>query len=135
MLLAATLAWLAPACFTITLFLFGWTSALLHTAIVTIPNVLLVEILLVKFRKIPFTCSYPPFESNSGVILVAYLFGFFVFTDYLPDLERWSLADPLRIICFVPLFAVALAALHAYRKQMLDMDKHLIFEEISSSGF
>jgi hypothetical protein len=134
-LLAATLPWLVPSTIAITLLLFGWVTALLHTAILTASTALLVEILLVKFRKIPFTCNYPPFESNSGVILVAYLFGFFLFATYLPELERWSLADPLRTVCFIPLFAVALAAVHAYRKQMLDMDKHLIFEEISSSGF
>jgi hypothetical protein len=134
-LLAATLPWLVPCAFAITLFLFGWTSALLHAAILTASTVLLVEILLVKFRKIPFTCSYPPFESNSGVILVAYLFGFFVFANYIPELERWSLAAPLRAVCFVPLFTSALAVIYAYRKQMLDMDNQLIFEEHPASGF
>jgi hypothetical protein len=108
---------------------------LLHTAIFTTSIVLLVEILLVKFRKVPFTCSYPPFESNSGVILVAYLFGFFVFATYIPELESWSLAVPVRTFCFVPFFAIALAVVYAYRKQMLDMDKQLVFEETSASGF
>jgi hypothetical protein len=134
-LLAATLPWLVPSVFVITLFLFGWTSALLHSAILIASTGLLVEILLVKFRKIPFTCSHPPFESNSGVILVAYLFGFFVFGNYIPELERWSLAVPLRAVCFVPLFTIALAVAYAYRRQMLDMDKQLIFEEPSASGF
>jgi hypothetical protein len=132
-LLALTLPWLIPACFLVTLIFFNWTTALLHTAIQTASDVLLVEILLVKFRKIPFTCSYPAFESHSGVILVAYLFGFFLFTDSVPALERWSLSEPLRTLSFPPLFAIAQASLYAYRKQMLDMDKHLIFEETSPS--
>jgi hypothetical protein len=134
-LLASTLPWLAPASFAATKFLFGWTTALLHTAILITCSVVLVEVLLVKFRKLPFTCSYPAFESNSGVILVAYLFGFFLFTDYLVEMERWSLSDPLRVICFVPLLGIVLAVLRAYRKQMLDMDKQLIFEETSASSF
>ena len=134
-LLAATLPWLVPCSFAVTLFFFGWTGALLHTAIFTTSIVLLVEILLVKFRKVPFTCSYPPFESNSGVILVAYLFGFFVFATYIPELESWSLAVPVRTFCFVPFFAIALAVVYAYRKQILDMDKQLVFEETSASGF
>jgi hypothetical protein len=96
---------------------------------------LLVEILLVHFRKISFTCSYPPFESNAGVILLAYLFGFFVYTEYLPEMERWSLLTPLRTLCFVPIFAIAFGALYAYRKQILDIDKQLIFEEQSRSSF
>jgi hypothetical protein len=134
-LLAATLPWLVPCVFVVTELLFGWSAAVLHTAILAASTALLVEILLVKFCKIPFTCSYPPFESNSGLILVAYLFGFFVFGTYIPELERWSLANPLRTVCFIPAFAIALAVVYAYRKQMLDMDKQLIFEETSGSGF
>jgi hypothetical protein len=134
-LLALTLPWVIPASFVPTLVLFGWSSALLHTAILTTSTVLLVEILLVKFRKIPFTCSYPAFESNSGVILVAYLFGFFIFTDYIPQMEHWSLDDPLRAVSFVALFAIAFGAIYAYRGQMLEMDKRLVFEETASSNF
>jgi hypothetical protein len=134
-LLTFSMSWLAPACFGVTLFFFGWTDALLHTAILVASSALLVEVLLVHFRKIPFTCSYPIFQSHSGVILIAYLFGFFLFTDYLPQMERWSFEDPLRFLCFLPLFAAAFFGLHAYRKQILDMDKQLLFEEPSPSAF
>jgi hypothetical protein len=134
-LLALSLPWLIPACFVPTLIFFGWTNALLHTAILVVSNAALTEILLVKFRKIPFTCSYPTFESNSGVILVAYLFGFFVFTDYLPEMEHWSLDEPLRAVSFIALFAIAFASVYGYQKQMLDMDKELVFEETPYSTF
>jgi hypothetical protein len=134
-LLSCVLPWLLPATLVSTLIFFGWRTAILHAAIFTACSVTLVEILLVKFRKIPFTCSYPVFESHSGVILVAYLFGFFVFTDYLPQIERWSLADPMRTLFFTPLLAVALTSVYAYRKQMLDMDKQLLFEETSTQTF
>ena len=50
--------------------------------------------MLIRFRKIPFTCSYPSFQSHSAPILVAYVFGFFFFTDYLPQMETWSLLNP-----------------------------------------
>jgi hypothetical protein len=36
---------------------------------------------------------------------------------------------------FLPLLAVIFFAIHFYRKQMLAMDKHLIFEEIPASHF
>jgi hypothetical protein len=133
-LLVFSLTWLAPACFGVTLFFFGWLTALLHTAILVACSALLVEVLLVHFRKIPFTCSYPAFQSHSGLILIAYLFGFFILTDYLPQMERWSLESPVRTLCFVPLLAAAFAGLHGYRKQILDMDKQLIFEESPSSA-
>lgn len=134
-LLTFSLPSLAPGCFVATQYFFGWRNALLHTAILIVSTVFLVEVLLIHFRKIPHTCSYPEFQSNSGMILVAYLFGFFLYADYLPDLEHWSLVEPLRIFCLLPLFAVIFVALYAYRKQMLDMDKQLIFEASSRSGF
>jgi hypothetical protein len=123
------------ATFFATLNFFGWSDALLHTGIVAASSAVLVEVLLVRFHKIPFTCSYPRFESHSGAILVAYRFGFFVFTGYLPELEHWSLINPVRTICFVLLFGTVLGAARAYRRQMLEMDKQLIFEESASSSF
>jgi hypothetical protein len=134
-LLTLSLSALVPVCFAVSLVLFGWVVALLHSAILIAGSILLVEVLLVHFRKIPFTCSYPPFESHSGVLLLAYLFGFFVYADYLPEMERWSLLSPLRTFYFVPLFAIAFVMLRAYRNQILDMDKQLIFEESSPSAF
>lgn len=134
-LLTFSLPWLAPACLIATQYFFGWRDALLHTAILIVSTVFLVEVLLIHFRKIPHTCSYPEFQSNSGMILVAYLFGFFLYADYLPELEHWPLVEPLRIFCFVPLLAVIFVALYAYRKQMLEMDKQLTFDASSRSTF
>jgi hypothetical protein len=50
-------------------------------------------------------------------------------------MEHWSLDDPLRALWFVALFAIAFGAIHAYRRQMLEMDKQLVFEETASSTF
>jgi len=134
-LLTFSLVPLVPICFACSWLLWGLAAALLHTAVFAACTIALVELLLLRFRKIPFTCSYPPFQSHSALIFVAYLFSFVIFTSYLPDLELWSLADPWRAIVFLPLVTVILVAIHFYRKQMLDMDKNLIFEEISASNF
>jgi hypothetical protein len=134
-LLLFSLPWLAPAAFVSVMVFWGWTAALLHVAILIACTVLLVEAVLLRFRKIPFTCSYPPFQSHSALILVAYLFGFLFFTDYLPQMEHWSLLNPWQAIVFVPLLAAGLLGLRHYRKQMLDMDKQLIFEEPSPNAF
>jgi len=134
-LLLFSLPWLAPAALFSILFFWGWTAALLHTAILIACTIVLVELLLIRFRKIPFTCSYPSFQSNSALIFVTYLFGFLFFTDYLPQMEHWALLNPWQTIVFAPLLALVLLAVRQYRKQMLDMDKHLIFEEPSASTF
>jgi hypothetical protein len=134
-LLTFSLGALVPICFASSWVLWGFGAALLHTLIFAGCMVAFVEILLLRFRKIPFTCSYPPFESHSALILVAYLFGFLIFTDYLPELELWSLGDAWRVVFFVPIVGGVLLAIHYYRRQMLEMDKQLIFEEVSASSF
>ena len=132
-LLTFSLIPLIPLCFFSSYALWGLATALTHTAIFTACTFAFVEVLLLRFRKIPFTCTYPPFQSHSALVFVAYLFGFLFFTSYLPAIELWTLSDPWRAILFVPLLAIPLASVHLYRKQMLDMDKHLIFEETSAS--
>ncbi|MBV8515442.1 MAG: hypothetical protein JO260_09095 [Acidobacteria bacterium] len=130
---ALTTSWLVPATVATTLRFSNPTDAVIHTAILLAANAVLVEVLLANFRKIPFTCSYPAFESHSGVILVAYLFGFFIFTDYLPRLEQWMLIDPIRCLLLVPLLAAPLVAIHIYRMQLLPIDKQLMFDESASA--
>ena len=134
-LLTYSLTPLVPVCFVSSWILWGFSAALLHTAVLAICTVTMVELLLLRFRKIPFTCTYPPFQSHSALIFVAYLFSFLIFTSYLPELELWSLADPWRTALFIPLVAIILLSIRLYRKQMLEMDKLLIFEESSASTF
>jgi hypothetical protein len=134
-LLTLSFSWLLPLCFFYSCLLWGWQIALLHSIILTVCCVALVEVLLVRFRKIPFTCPYPAFQSHSALIVVAGLFGFIAFAIYLPEFEQWSLESHWRVTLFVPLIAAILVSVRQYRKQMLDMDKELVFEEASPSGF
>lgn len=134
-LLTFSLGWLAPLCFLYSALLWGWLTALLHTAILIACSAVFVEVLLVKFRKIPFTCSYPPFESNSPLYIVAYLVGFVFFAMYIPRIVQWCVVTRWGAAVFIPLLLLSLIGTHQFRRQMLDMDKQLIFEEDSGSGF
>jgi hypothetical protein len=135
LLLAFSLSWLGPASFVSTLALWGWASALLHTLLWTASTVALAEILIVHFRKIPFTCPYPSFQSNSPTGFFAGIAGFFFFKSYLPRLDHECLLSPVRIVWLVAAFGAIFAGLHGYRRQMLDMDKRLIFEDDADSSF
>ena len=134
-LLMFSLFCLGPLTFLCTLEFWGWTTALLHTTVWCACTVVLVEILLVRFRKVPFTCQYPPFQSHSPLIVVGYLFGFFIFQTWLPRLDQWSVYDPILAVWFVPLLGSVLGGLSWYRSQMLDMDKRLTFENVSTTIF
>lgn len=134
-LLVFSLAWLGPLVLLVTWAFWGWVTALLHTAIWCATMVVLVEILLIRFRKMPFTCPYPSFESHSPLIAVGYLFGFYIFKSWLPELDQWSVLRPINAVWIIPLLGSVLAGLTWYRNQMLDMDKRLTFEAVSRPTF
>lgn len=134
-LLVFSLAWLGPLVLLVTWAFWGWVTALLHTAIWCATMVVLVEILLIRFRKMPFTCPYPSFESHSPLIAVGYLFGFYIFKSWLPELDQWSVLRPINAVWIIPLLGSVLAGLTWYRNQMLDMDKRLTFEAASRPTF
>jgi hypothetical protein len=134
-LLVFSLSWLVPATFVVTLVFWGWSVAVLHTLVLALCTFVLVEGLLVRMRKIPFTCSYPTFKSNAGIIACGYLFGFVFFSDYLVQIERWCLLNPWRVVYFAPLAPIVLWATYLYRRQLIAMDKELIFEEVSEFEF
>ena len=134
-LLTFSLAPLVPLCLVSAWLLWGAETALLHTALFAACVCTLIELVLVRFRKIPFTCTYPPFQSNSALTFVACFFGFVFFTIYLPEMELWTLGDAWRVALWAPPLAAALIGVQQYRKQMLDMDKHLIFEETAATDF
>jgi len=134
-LLTFSLGWLAPLCFLYSALLWGWLSALLQTVVLIACSVVFVEVLLVRFRKIPFTCSYPAFQSQSTLVPVAYLIGFVAFAIYIPRIVQWSLVTQWGVAGFMPVVLLSLGGLRQFRKQMLDMDKRLVFEEDSASSF
>ena len=134
-LLLFSLSWMAPLILLFTLAFWGWLTALLHTAIWCSCMLVLVEILLIRFRKMPFTCPYPSFQSHSPLIGVGYLFGFYIFKSWLPELEQWSVVSPMNAIWIIALLGSVLAGLYGYRNQMLDMDKRLTFEDLSRTTF
>ncbi len=100
---------LAPvllATLAVSAFLFGIALALEHTAFVALASVSLVEIALLCYRKIPFTCAKAPGKHNAAAPFAVFFIGFFLFSYNLADLERWLLDNPVR-------FAAGLCALAA----------------------
>lgn len=109
----------------------GWRVGIVHTVLVTAWCILLVEGLLVRFRKIPFTCSVPGFKSHAIVAALFAVLGYFAFTSATATVESWAFAEPAFWLLFVP-FAFGLPMLfYRQRKALTATDRELIFEEQS----
>jgi hypothetical protein len=90
------------------LMFWGWHTASLHAAYGAVLSLLLIEILLFRFDKIPFTCSYTPGKANLKLWWWVYLFGFTNYAYTMTELEELFLQDRR---LFVPFFAVSLVLL------------------------
>jgi hypothetical protein len=110
-------------------YLAGPWIALLHTALVITWTLLLTNILLIRFRKLPFACSLPVFKQHSIVIVIAFCFGFLIFAVSTPDFESSALLHPLQMLALLPVVAVAWLIPRYLDKNAIALDKRLIFEE------
>jgi hypothetical protein len=133
--LGRALAWtiLAPllivACVPDYAYGWGWPVALLHLGYVGVMTWLLVETMFVRLRKIPFTCSLPVFKENAFVVLFLLFLGFYLFVRAGSFLEYVAFVDPVRAIVPAIVLAGWWVAIRQYRKNLLEMEKEIIFEE------
>ena len=133
--LGRALAWtiLAPllivACLPAYAYGWGWPVALLHLGYAGVMTWLLVETMIVRLRKIPFTCSLPMFKENAFVVVFLLFVGFYLFVMAGAFLEYVAFVDPVRAIIPGIVLGGWWLAIRQYRKNLLEMEKEIIFEE------
>jgi hypothetical protein len=128
-ILILVLPWLVVIAFPAYAYLEGWTIACLHTLLVVSWAVLLTNIVLIRFRKIPFTCTLPLFKQHSFVTLLSCCFGFLLYAGSTPEFESSALVDPLRMLSFAPVAVVAWYIPHYFAKSASEIERKLIYEE------
>jgi hypothetical protein len=128
-ILIFVLPWLLAISLPVYAYLEGWKVATPHTLLVVLWAVLLTNIVLIRFRKIPFTCTLPVFKQHSFVTLLSCCFGFLLYSVSTPEFESSALREPLRLLGLVPVVAVTWYIPHHLAKSAIDIEKRLIFEE------
>jgi hypothetical protein len=124
---AAIAAVVLPALvMTLPLFVFvlGPALALAHAAIGLAAAVVLIEVLLVGYEKVPFACTYLP---NDNIKLLAPLYGivFLIGASIFAGLERAALQDAgaaLRVMLFLGVTFMLLRIAASRRRQTLPVD-------------
>jgi hypothetical protein len=107
----------------------GWRTALINAAVLSISSILLTEIALGNFPKIPFTCSYPAFRQGSIAGFVIMAVGFAAFSFGIPALEHWARPVPWHFPVLVAALAAGWYGVARYRSEMVAEERQLIFEE------
>lgn len=109
-------------------FLLGWKAATVHLFYGMACSLLLVELLLVNFRKIPFTCTYLPGKAQLLTRWVFYWFGFSLYAYQLAALEDWALGSAWRILPLIMLLLMLTTMFRWWNRRKTEVSG-LVFEE------
>ncbi len=111
------------------LLLWDSVTALLHLAYGVVLSLILVEILLFKFPKIPFTCSYLPGKANLKGFWFIYLLFFVTYAYTMAQLEAWMLGNPFYFSLFYALAIPLLFTAVTYRNRLWKSNLAFIYDE------
>ena len=117
------LAWAA-------LFLSIWPAnpAMRHLLLLAVSGMLMVQIALARFRKIPFACSYLPGKANLHVKLGIYALGFLFVTSLAIELEYRALFHNRTY--FILLGVLLAGTFWAHRRNVSAPDTEILFDEV-----
>jgi hypothetical protein len=119
-LLLVVVAPLALAAGLVALTLWGPRAAVVHAVFTGAAGVLLTDVLLVRLRKIPFTCTYRPGRSRARTLWPLYIAAFSMYSFGLARLEVVALHNTLvlgAVLLVAGLVDVGLAVLRHFDLQ------------------
>ena len=108
---------------------------IVHAIVVALCSLLLTQILLRNFRKIPFTCSYPPFGQSSVLLVLFYVMGFFAFVSLISHLEHWVLQSLVGTVVLIVAMAVACIVMPRVGHDEESIEDTLLFDETAPVAF
>ena len=96
--------------------LWGVWPAVVHAGVCTLMGVLLVEILMMRLTKLPFTCTYFPGNSRIGTLWPLYLTGFVTYSYTVAAWEERFFRQPRALAIFTVVIGSAIAFLTIRRR-------------------
>jgi hypothetical protein len=108
----------------------GLRIAALHFGFGFLWALVLAELLLLGFTKLPFTCPHVSGKGNLKVFWPAYLFAFLTYAYGFAALERVALRTPGWSAALAGSLLILLVGLAAYRSRLLSRRSGFVFEEL-----
>jgi hypothetical protein len=106
----------------------GPGRAAFHLAFGLVVALLILEILLGTFPKIPFATAYVPGKARLRTRLILYWCAFEAYVYLLAHLEEWALAGPRRM-CLVLGAGIGLYAVAVGRRRARAAHERLVYDE------
>jgi hypothetical protein len=130
LLLSAAPVWLGSA--VLCLWLWPWRQAAGHLLLLGLIGILLADISLRGFRKVPFACSYLPGKSQVHMVFLGAI-GLMWLVMLSVKFERQALQEPRSIVAMLVLFGVAAVCVRWGAAALARLDEDALqFEEASA---
>jgi hypothetical protein len=101
----------------------------LHVLFASVLSFLLIKLLLFRFDKLPFACSYIPGKANLRALWLPYLLSFFAYAFGTTGIELWLLHDMKAYIIFILIVGIAIIGMSINRSSFLRGNRDIQFEE------
>ena len=105
-----------------------WLASI-HITFALALSLVLLEVLLVWFRKIPFTCSYFPGKTSMAVMALLYLASFVLYAGTMAGLQAQWIDSPLQLFAFYLMAGAALRGLAWLERREFCINDALIYED------
>lgn len=106
----------------------GW-NGVVHLTFALALALVLLNALLIWFRKIPFTCSYFPGKMGMAAMAFVLVLGFVFYVLIVANLEARWMGHPAPLAAFYGSIAAALWGLRRLERRELRIDDVLIYED------
>ena len=100
----------------------------LQAAYVLVVSMMLADILLLRFHKVPFASGLPAGGNHIILVIFIYVFGFFVFTNGAATLESWILFQPTLFVAVPILWCGGRSLWAKWQRDADEEDDELVFE-------
>ena len=113
----------------VSLAIWPWRMAAAHLAVLGVLALVLVDLSLYSFRKIPFTCSYLPGKSHFHMAFLGGM-GLFLLTSWFAEYEQQFMARPMTYVGFLAVLVLVAAAVRRLgTASVQDEDSAVQFED------
>ena len=103
--------------------------AFAHTVFWVLMAGVLTELLLYRFHKVPFACSYVPGKANVKLLWPLYALALTAYASWTARFELWLLGSPLRWSVACGTLLACLVTIIAWRRRPLASTSPLQYEE------
>ena len=134
-ILLAVFPWVLVGLFPLYLRITGLSVSLMHTLLVLGWSLLLTNALLIRFRKLPFTCTRPIFQQHSIVVLISSASDSCCMRRRCQNLSPTPCCIRRVSLAMFPAAFITWYVPHHLAKSAIAEEKRLIFEDVSATSF